>query len=78
MANLNLTGQATAASAIQNRLVQLRNQMADRLPLWQKLNNKQRRKWILSGKDPIMELAWQIYKYLRDNFFGEDVLNGDV
>ena len=76
MAELNLTGQATSAGQIQTRVNQLKTAMDLRLPIWNKLPVAKKKQWIASGKDPIMTLAWNVYKYLRDNFFGEDVDNG--
>lgn len=72
MTELNLTGQATAAGQIQTRITQLRGLMDQRLPVWNKLPLAKKKAWVKSGKDPIMTLAWAIYKYLRDNFFTTD------
>ena len=69
MADLNLTGQTTLASAIQTRITQLRNAMEQRKEIWDRLPDAKKKAWITSGKDPIMTLAWKIYRYLRDNFF---------
>jgi hypothetical protein len=76
MADLNLTGQATSAGQIQTRITQLRNAMELRKEVWNRLPIAKKKAWITSGKDPIMTLAWQIYRYLRDNFFTEGVDNG--
>lgn len=76
MATLNLTDQATATSAIQTRVNQLKSLMDARKPIWIKLSDEKKKQWISSGKDPIMTLAWQTYRYLRDNFFGAEVDNG--
>lgn len=74
---LDLTNQAAIASQIQTRILVLQDRLAERLPIWKKLSVKRRRAWVKSGKDPIMTLAWQIFKYLRDNFFQtEDMDNG--
>ena len=76
MADLVLTGQATSAGQIQTRITQLRNSMDLRKEIWDRLPVEKKKKWITSGKDPIMTLAWQVYRYLRDNFFGQEVDNG--
>jgi hypothetical protein len=73
VADLNLTGQATSAGQIQTRINQLKTAMDQRLPLWQRMPDDKKKLWITSGKDPIMTLAWNTYKYLRDNFFGPGV-----
>ena len=76
MADLVLTGQATSTGQIQTRITQLRNSMDLRKEIWDRLPVEKKKKWITSGKDPIMTLAWQVYRYLRDNFFGQEVDNG--
>ena len=76
MATLNLTDQATLASAVQTRINQFRNAMELRKEVWMRLSKEKKVAWIKSGKDPIMTLAWQIYRYLRDNFFDAEVDNG--
>ncbi len=76
MATLNLTGQATSAGQIQTRINQLKTAMDLRLEIWNRLPVGKKKAWITSGKDPIMTLAWQVYRYLRDNFFGQEVDNG--
>lgn len=76
MSDLNLTGQATLAGQVQTRIVQLRNAMDLRKKIWDRLPLQKKKAWITSGKDPLMTLAWNIYRYLRDNFFGQEVDNG--
>ena len=71
MAILNLTGQQVDATKIQSRLLLLKGHMDSRKAVWDRLNDAKKKKWVLSDKDPIMALAWNIYKYLHDNFFGE-------
>ena len=69
MADLNLTGQATLAGPIQTRVAQLKTAMDARLAVWQRLPDAKKKAWVASGKDPIMTLSWEIYKYLKKNFF---------
>lgn len=73
---LNLSNQATVAGQVQTRVNQLKTEMDKRKEIWSRLSNDKKRQWIKSGKDPIMTLAWQIYRYLRDNFFDQGVDNG--
>ena len=73
MADLNLTGQATSAGQIQTRITQLRNAMELRKEVWSRMSVAKKKAWITSGKDPIMTLAWQVYRYMRDNFFTQEV-----
>ena len=73
MTDLNLSDQSTLASAIQTRVSQLKTAMDDRLPMWNKLPDEKKKKWVTSDKDDIMTLSWNIYKYLRDNFFDSEV-----
>jgi hypothetical protein len=76
MADLNLTGQATSANQIQTRVTQLRTAMELRKPFWDRMSVEKKRAWIASGKDPIMSLAWDVFKYLKNNFFREEDTNG--
>ncbi|GAG85791.1 unnamed protein product [marine sediment metagenome] len=73
MTILDLSNQAANATAINPKIVALKNLMDLRKPIWDKLPVEKKKKWIKSGKDPIMTLAWQIFKYLRNNFFEEGV-----
>lgn len=72
---LNLTGQSTISEKVQTRIVQLRTEMDKRRDVWIRMSDEKRRAWVTSGKDPLMTLSWQIYRYLRDNFFGPGVDN---
>jgi len=72
---LNLIHQSIYAQQIQPKITQLKNLMNERKVLWDRLNNKKRKLWITSGKDPIMTLAWNVYNWLHNNFFGD--YNGD-
>lgn len=71
MAELDLTGQATLAGQVQTRVTQLRNAMELRKPVWNKLSIEKKKLWISSNKDPIMTLAWDVFKYLQSNFFDQ-------
>lgn len=73
MADLNLTDQAALAATIQTRIVQLRDAMELRKPIWQRMSYAKKKAWITGGRDPIMTLAWNTYRYLRDNFFTQEV-----
>jgi len=75
MADLNLTGQTTLSSTILTRINQIKAAMELRKEVWNRMSVAKKKAWIASGKDPIMTLAWNIYKYLRDNFFGQEVDN---
>lgn len=76
MADLNLTGQATIAGQVQTRINQLKAEMDKRKSIWDRMSTAKKKAWITSGKDPIMTLAWTVYRYLRNNFFGQEVDNG--
>jgi len=64
MATLDLSGQATLAASIQPKLVQLRNAITARKPIWDKLPPEKRLAWAKSDKDPIMVLARETYLFL--------------
>ena len=72
MTILDLSGQQAAYNLIAPRIQQLKNTMDLRKAVWNKLPKAKKIAWIQSDKDPIMGLAWSIYKYLRNNFFGEE------
>lgn len=72
MAELNLTNQETIKEIIAPKLLQLKQTMDARKEIWDKLPIEKKKKWIASGKDPIMNIAWDVYKYLRNNFFGSE------
>ena len=71
MAQLNLIDQQTYRDNIAPKVQALKNQMDKRIDIWQRVPIEKKKAWITSGKDPIMTLAWNMYKYLRDNFFGD-------
>jgi hypothetical protein len=72
MATLNLTGQQAAYNLIAPKIQQLKDAMDLRKPIWNKLPAAKKIVWIQSDKDPVMGLAWSVYKYLRNNFFGSE------
>ena len=71
MANLDLTGQQAYADSMAPKIQSLKNRLDERSIIWEKLSTTKKKKWITSGKDPIMTIAWQMFKYLRNNFFGD-------
>ena len=73
MAILDLTGQTTSAGQIQTRINALKTLLDQRKPFWDRMPIEKKRAWIASNKDPVMTLAWDVFKYLNNNFFsGED------
>ncbi len=73
MAELNLTTQTTKATTIQIQVNVLKTAMDQRKPFWDRMPIDKKKAWIASGRDPIMNLAWDMFKYLNDNFFhGEE------
>ena len=76
MTDLNLSNQQTAVNTIKPYITALKDRMDNRKPVWDKLSDEKKIKWVKSGKDPIMTLAWNVYRYLRDNFFNQGVDRG--
>ncbi len=77
MATLNLSNQESIKNNIAPKLLTLKEKMDKRKDLWNKLPIENKKKWITSGKDPIMNIAWDVYKYLHNNFFNDEVdING--
>ena len=75
MTELNLSGQSVERAGIAPKLLKLKNLMDQRKPIWNKVSTEKKRLWVKSEKDPIMDIAWDVYKYLRNNFFGESEID---
>ncbi len=69
MANLNLTNQHAEKNDIMPSIQRLNQLMQQWKPIWDKASKSKRKKWVLSKEYPIMNLAYNIYKNLDDNFF---------
>jgi len=70
MANIKFTGQDIESSSIQPKLLKLKTLMDERKEIWHKISFDKRKVWVTSNADPIMDIAWDVYKYLDTNFFG--------
>lgn len=68
MAVLDLTGQTTAKNTIAPKFLALKTELDKRAEVWARISPEKKRQWIKSEKDPIMNLAWDITKYLVKNF----------
>lgn len=75
MADLNLNNQQQERDQIAPKIQQLKDRLNERKAIWDKLSDDKKKLWIQSGKDPVMTLAWQVYRYLRNNFFEEEMDN---
>ena len=69
--DLNLTRQSNIRNQVAPKLVQLQQAMDLRKALWDHLPDEKQRRWIQLAptKDPIMDIAWDVFKYLANNFF---------
>ena len=67
--SLKLTDQKATADSVDFEFKKLKKALDDRKELWTKCPPEKRRAWIKSEKDPVINLAWDIYKYLDKNFF---------
>ena len=67
---LNLIGQQIICDKIETQFLELEDAMDLRKNIWNKLSEDEKLAWVQDDKDPIMSVAWLIYKYLGDNFFG--------
>lgn len=72
MPTLNLTGQQAAMDTINPKLAQFRNLLEARKDVWQRATLAKKRAWVKSANDPVIDKAWDTYRYLRDNFFQLD------
>ena len=71
MADLTIASQKAVADQVQVKTSELNTELDKRKEVWNRMPVEKKKKWIASGKDPVMSLAWQNYRYLRDNFFRE-------
>jgi len=71
MATLELSGQSLERADIAPKLLKLKNLLDDRKDMWAKIPFEKRKAWMQSGKDPVMDIAWDVWNYLKNNFFGE-------
>lgn len=71
MPQLNLSGQETECIGLRPKVVKLKQLLDARKEVWDRIPTAKKKLWITSGKDPVMTLAWDVYRYLRDNFFEE-------
>lgn len=76
MADLVLLNQQQYADNVAPKMQILKTQLDLRKDIWDKISIEKKKKWITSGKDPIMTLAWNIHKYLSENFFTKDIIDG--
>ena len=69
--NLNLPGQSDIRDQVAPRLLQLKDAMDLRKAIWDRLPEAKKRRWIQLAptKDPIMDIALDVFKYLANNFF---------
>lgn len=68
MATLNLKGQSALAASMHGRFEQLKQAMNQRREVWNKLSPVQQKAWLDSGKDPLMNAAYLLYKFLAEFF----------
>ena len=69
MTEIRLINQQAYADNIAPKVQALKTQMDARIDVWQRVSIEKKKQWVKSDKDPIMALSWDMYKYLRDNFF---------
>lgn len=73
MTILNLTGQEIDRDEILPHILNLWLSMQDRKPIWDKISPEKRSVWVNKSvdddKDPIMALAFDIYRKLNNQFF---------
>lgn len=76
MTTLNLTAQGIDRNEILPHVLNLWLSMQDRKPIWDKISPEKRSVWVNKSvdndKDPIMALAFDIYKKLNNQFFGPE------
>jgi len=66
MADLTLISQATLKTDVEPKLTQLKTDLEKRKELFLKCDAKKRKLWL--DKDPVLKMAWEQYKMLKDFF----------
>jgi hypothetical protein len=69
MTTFSFTLSDTDRTKLINALSGLKTQLDLRKELWARLPADKCKAWVTSDKDDVMSLAWDIYKYLDNNFF---------
>lgn len=70
MATFNFTNQQDFVDTLLPYLQTLKTEMNNRRTLWDKIKFEKKKAWIQSEKDPVINLAWGMYKDLNDFFTG--------
>ena len=68
LVNLNLSNQEIEKIDIQPKSDRLNSLLEQRKEVWGKCSIEIKKKWIDSKKDPIINLAYNLYKYLKTFF----------
>ena len=68
MADLVLVDQEAYRDNILPKMLLLKKQLDLRADIWAKVSDEKKKKWVTSGKDPLMTLAFQMGQYFKDNF----------
>ena len=73
MATLDLSGQGLERDDVAPKLAKLKTLMLQRKVIWDKIPLAKRKAWVQNAatKDPIMDIAYDVWKWLDNNFFGE-------
>ena len=66
--NLNLANQQLLYNQVAPKVQDLKTSMDLRIPMWNKIDNKDKLKWVEWDKDPIMKLSANIAEYFCKNF----------
>ena len=66
--NLNLNNQQQLYTQIAPYMQAMKNSMDERIPMWDKINDQKKLKWVEWDKDPIMKLAGNIVEYFCKSF----------
>ncbi len=68
--NFDFISTSQEKSLMSAGIIKLKEKLDSRKLLWEKLNIDQRRKLIKLDKDPILSAALDMFRYLKNNFFG--------
>ena len=74
MVVLNLTNQTNIRNQVQPYMVALWQEMLKRKEAWALIPENKRKQCIEGEYDVMIDLAWDIFKKLYNNFFGKEFL----
>ncbi len=67
---LDLINQLAEAETLQPHVDKIVELMELRVEMWKKLSPESRRQWLVSRRDPVLNMVDELYNYLNENYRG--------